>query len=245
MTLTLIALDRPTPRLRRGLHPERLPGGARDRSGAAGSRSPRSRRSSSTTRSPTCARPGAWPRRSASAPRPRGSSGFRPGRGPAQLDRRHRLGPARRGDGRALPAAVGGAGGRLGPAGRRGDRDDRPLPQGPPGRGGRRLDRRDREGRGHDRAQHGHHARVPPHRPRGPAGASCAGCSRRRSSPTFNSISVDSDTSTSDTVASSPPGGCPAPTRGFERALRTVCGPGRGRRPQRRGRAPRDPRVRS
>ncbi len=43
--------------------------------------------------------------------------------------------------------------------------------------------------------------------------------------PTFNSISIDSDTSTSDTVALVSSGRVPCPDPGaFERALRTVCG---------------------
>jgi glutamate N-acetyltransferase/amino-acid N-acetyltransferase len=43
--------------------------------------------------------------------------------------------------------------------------------------------------------------------------------------PTFNSISIDSDTSTSDTVALVSSGRVPCPDQGaFERALRTVCG---------------------
>ena len=114
--------------------------------------------------------------------------------------------------------------GRLGHARGRGDRDDRPLPEGAPGRGRGRLDRRDREGRRHDRAQHGDHAGVHPHRPGGAQGTSCAAMLTRAVEPTFNSISVDSDTSTSDTVALVSSGRVPCPDlAAFERALPRVC----------------------
>ena len=101
--------------------------------------------------------------------------------------------------------------GRLGHARGRGDRDDRPLPQGAPGRRRRGLDRRDREGRRDDRARHGDDARLHPHRPGGAPGRAApdAGAAVE---PTFNSISIDSDTSTSDTVLLVSSGRFPART---------------------------------
>ena len=111
---------------------------------------------------------------------------------PAREDRRGAARGARRRRRRAL--ARGG----------RGDHDHRHLPQ---GRDAQRHDRRHarhhqrhRQGLGHDRARHGDDAGLCLHR-RGDPGAGAAGAAQARGNErSFNSITVDGDTSTSDTV---------------------------------------------
>ncbi len=123
----------------------------------------------------------------------------------------------------ALPAAAARSG-RLGAARGRGHHDDRPLPEGAARARRRRQRRRHRQGRRHDRAEPRHDARLRPHRRRR-AARDAAGGARAAVDASFNCISVDSDTSTSDTVVLLSSRRLPVPPTGaFDEALARVCG---------------------
>ena len=63
-----------------------------------------------------------------------------------------------------------------------------------------RHDQRHRQGRRHDRARHGDDAVVRVHRRADRGAARCRRCSRTRVTDTFNAVTIDGDTSTSDTL---------------------------------------------
>ena len=67
-------------------------------------------------------------------------------------------------------------------------------------RRGRGHDQRHRQGRRHDRARHGDHARLSVHRRGDRAGRRCARSLDPAVDDTFNAITIDGDTSTSDTL---------------------------------------------
>ncbi|GLE09078.1 hypothetical protein PINS_up020667 [Pythium insidiosum] len=108
----------------------------------------------------------------------------------------------------------------------RGHHDDGPVPEGAVGRRRGRPHRRRRQGRGHDRAQHGDHARVRAHGLAVPR-ETLRRLLREVVDDTFNAMSIDTDQSTSDTVAIVSSGELPfdeaAALEPFRRALHEVC----------------------
>ena len=123
-----------------------------------------------------------------SSPRPASSASRRRPTGSRRAARHRR---------QAVGRGLGGGGAR--------DHDHRHLPQGrrprPPRSAAPVHDQRLRQGLGHDRARHGDDARLSSSpTPRCPRRC-CRRCCPRRPSVSFNSITVDGDTSTSDTRA--------------------------------------------
>ena len=120
-------------------------------------------------------------------------------------------------------------------AGGAGDHDHRHLPQGRGGadRARRRAgdDHRLRQGLGDDRAGHGDDAGLPLHRRRGRRGPLLQAMVARAHDATFNCITVDGDTSTSDTLLMAATGRAAMPPiaeAGDPRLARLRGGAGRG-----------------
>jgi glutamate N-acetyltransferase/amino-acid N-acetyltransferase len=80
---------------------------------------------------------------------------------------------------------------------------------------------RHRQGRRHDRARHGDHAVLRVHR-RADRAPRCRRCSRSGVADTFNAVTIDGDTSTSDTLLAFATGAAPraARRRSPRRAIR-------------------------